>query len=134
MSAPLGAPVELHDAIVYNFDGGGIGVLSGGSSHLGANSNKHALEVRAIGSEGQLLVDVEREALWIFRQGKETHVDLSAGDGSYDCIGPVDTVLAAARGEEYINQSPGELGARVVEALDVAYRSARDGQLVAREE
>lgn len=76
MSAPLGAPVELHDAIVYNYD----------------------------------------------------------GDGAYDCIGPIDTVLEAARGDDYVNQSPAELGARVVEALDIAYRSAASGQLERRAE
>lgn len=132
MASPLGAPVELHDAIVYNYDGGGIGVLSGGSAHLGAGGNKHSLEVRAIGSEGQFLVDVEREAVWLFRDGEETRLDLSDGDGAYDCIGPIDTVLAAARGGDYINQSPAELGARVVEALDIAYRSAASGQVERR--
>ena len=129
MSAPLGAPVELHDAIVYNYDGGGIGVLSGGSAHLGVYGNKHALEVRAIGSEGQLLVDVQREAVWLFRNGEEKHLNLAEGDGAYDCIGPIDTVLEAARGGSYVNQSPAELGARVVEALDIAYRSAASGQV-----
>lgn len=132
MASPLGAPVELHDAIVYNYDGGGIGVLSGGSAHLGAGGNKHSLEVRAIGSEGQFLVDVEREAVWLFRDGEETRLDLSDDDGAYDCIGPIDTVLAAARGGDYINQSPAELGARVVEALDIAYRSAASGQVERR--
>lgn len=132
MASPLGAPVELHDAIVFNYDGGGIGVLSGGSAHLGVNNNKHALEVRAIGSEGQLLVDVEREAVWLFRNGEETKVELVDGEGAYDCIGPIDTVLAAARGDKVINQSPAELGARVVEALDIAYRSAASGQVERR--
>ncbi len=55
-------------------------------------------------------------------------MDVSDGDGTCDCIGPIDTVLAAARGDRYVNQSPAELGARVVEALDIAYRSARSGQ------
>lgn len=132
MNAPLNAPVELHDAIVLNYEGGGIGVLSGGSAHLGVNGNKHALEVRAIGSEGQLLVDVEREAVWLFRNGEETKVELVDGEGAYDCIGPIDAVLSAARGEQFTNQSPAELGARVVEALDIAYRSAASGQFERR--
>lgn len=129
MSAPLEAPVELHDAIAYTYVGGGIGVVSGGSAHLGAGGNKHALEVRAIGSEGQLLLDVEREAVWFFRDGKDHRETVADGDGTYDCSGPIDAVLSAARGESFTNQSPGELGARTVEALDIAYRSARSGQL-----
>ncbi len=132
MSAPLDAPVELHDAISYRFDGGAIGVLAGGSAHLGAGGNKHALEVRAIGSEGQILVDVEREALWHFSKGTETRVDLVPGEGTYDCAGPIAALVAAGRGEEFENRSPGELGARTVEALDIAYRSAGTGEYVTR--
>jgi predicted dehydrogenase len=132
MTAPLAAPVELHDAIVYRYDGGGIGVLSGGSAHLGAGANKHALEVRAIGSEGQLLIDVEREALWHFREGEERRVELVDEEGAYDCVGPIDALVSAGRGEAFENQSPGELGARTVEALDIAYRSASSGEYVER--
>jgi hypothetical protein len=40
--------------------------------------------------------------------------------------------MSAGRGEAYINQSPGELGARTVEALDIAYRSAASGKLEKR--
>jgi predicted dehydrogenase len=127
MTAPLDAPVELHDAIVYAFDGGAIGTVSGGSAHLGAGGNKHALEVRAIGSDGQLLIDVEREAIWLFHRGSEQRLDLADGEGRYDCAGPIEALLSAGRGEPFVNQSPGELGARTVEALDIAYRSAESG-------
>ena len=132
MSAPLDAPVELHDAIVYNFDGGGIGALSGGSSYVNAHKNMHALEVRAIGSEGQLLVDVERAAVWHYENGKNVMLELAGDEGAYNCEGPISAILDAARGEEFINQSPGELGARTVEALDIAYRSSISGKLEKR--
>lgn len=133
MSAPLGAPVELHDAITYRYDGGAIGVLSGGSAHLGAAENKHALEVRAIGSAGQLLVDLQREAVSIFRDGEEQVLGVVPGDGVIHCRGPIQALLAAHRGDTVANLSPGELGARTVEALDVAYRSARSGRLERRD-
>jgi len=132
MTAPLGAPVELHDAIVYAFENGAIGTLAGGSAHLDAGGNKHSLEVRAIGSDGQLLVDVERETVWLYAEGEERRLELADGDGTYDCAGPIEAVLSAARGESFINQSPGELGARTVEALDIAYRSAASGQRESR--
>lgn len=132
MSAPMDAPVELHDAIVYNFDDGGIGALSGGSSHLNAHKNVHALEVRAIGSEGQLLVDVERAAVWHYQNGKNEMLELDGDEGAYNCEGPIEAIISAARGEEFINQSPGELGARTVEALDIAYRSSISGMLEQR--
>lgn len=131
-SAPLDAPVELHNAITYTYDGGAIGVVSGGSAHTGAWGNKHSLEVRGIGSRGQFLIDVEREAFWLSADGEDRQLDVSEGDGLYDCVGPIDAVLAAARGEGFANQSPAELGARTVEALDIAYRSAASGTVAYR--
>lgn len=132
MSAPMDAPVELHDAMTMRFDNGAIGVLSGGSSHLGASRYSHALEIRAIGSEGQIMVDTEREAAWHYRDGRERAAELPAGSGRQDCVGPIDAIVAAGRGEPFENASPGELGARTVEVLDIAYRSARSGRLESR--
>lgn len=97
MSAPLAAPVELHDAIAFRCDGGAIGVLSGGSAHLDADANKHALEVRAIGSAGQLQVDLQREIVSVFRDGRQTFAQVRDGDGAIHCRGPIDALLAAAR-------------------------------------
>lgn len=129
MSAPLDAPVELHDAIAVRYRGGAIGTLGGGSCHLGANGNKHQLEVRAIGSEGQLQIDVEREIGWLWRTDGEVRLDVRDGDGAYDCDGPPDALIDLALGKDVVNHSPAELGARTVELLDAAYRSARSGAL-----
>lgn len=130
MSAPLDAPVELHDAIALRFEGGAIGTLSGGSCHLGSGGNKHQLELRAIGSEGQIHVDLEREILWLYRgPGEDLRVPLDENAGLYDCDGPPATLVDLALGRDVENCSPAELGARTVEILDAAYRSAASGQL-----
>ena len=129
MSAPLDAPVELHDAISVRFRNGAIGTLAGGSCHLGANANKHQLEVRAIGSDGQLHVDVERELAWLWRRDADVRLDLEDGAGAYDCDGPPAALIDLALGKDVVNHSPGELAARTVELLDAAYRSARSGKL-----
>lgn len=130
MNSPLDAPVELHDAITIRYDNGAIGTLGGGSCHTGANDNKHQLEVRIIGSEGQMHVDVEREFVWLWRSdGTEVRLDLEPDAGLYDCNGPVHTLVDLALGRDSTNHSPGELGARTVELLDAAYRSARSGSL-----
>src|SRR5918996_1010781 len=71
MTAPLDAPVELHDAITVRYRGGAIGTVAGGSCHLGAGDNKHQLEVRAIGAEGQVQIDVERDIAWLWRPDRE---------------------------------------------------------------
>ena len=133
---PLKQPFFIHPAdggvLAATYDGGAIGVVSGGSAHTGAWNNKHSLEVRGIGSRGQFLIDVEREAFWLHADGSDRELDVVPGEGLYDCVGPIDAVLAAARGEEFVNQSPAELGARTVEALDIAYRSADAGTLARR--
>lgn len=132
-SAPLEAPVELHDAAVLTFDGGGIGTLSGGSSHVGAWGNKHELEVRAIGSEGQFIVDVHRELAWVFRpDGTDERLDLGPSAGSYVMSGPANALIDVAQGDNDANRAPGELGARTVETLELLYRSAASGVLASR--
>ncbi len=128
-SAPLDARVELHDAIAVRYQGGAIGTVGGGSTHVGLGDNKHQLEVRAIGSEGQVLVDVEREAGWLWRVDGESRLDLEEGAGAYDCDGPPNALIDLALGREVENASPGELAARTVELLDAVYRSADSGAL-----
>lgn len=129
MSAPMNAPVEMHDAIAYRFENGAIGAVSGGSAHAPAHKGYHAHELRAIGSDGQLLLDLERAAVWLYYKGENIRLELGDDDGYYNCQGPIDALVAAGRGVDFVNYSPGELGARSVEALDVAYRSAESGKL-----
>jgi predicted dehydrogenase len=131
MSATMGAPVEMHDTISVRYDDGAIGTLSGGSSHVGIDDNKHQLEIRAIGSAGQMLLDLGREAATLWRdEGKiDVRLDLAPDAGVYDCIGPPNTLVDLALGRDVVNRSPGELGARTVELLEAAYRSAASGQI-----
>jgi predicted dehydrogenase len=130
MSAPYSAPVELHDAVVMRFRGGAIGTMDGGSAHVNAGDNKHQLELRVIGSEGQFHLDLEREALWLFR-APNTNVrpPLEPDAGLYDCVGPPHALVDLALGKGVQNCSPGWLGARTVEVLDACYRSVRDKAL-----
>ena len=130
MSAPLGAKVELHDAISVRYTNGAIGSLGGGSTHLGAGNNRHQLYVRAIGSHGQLMVDLERNILWRYRSPTDdVTIPLDHDAGLYDCRGPIDAVVHAGLGRPYSNNSPAGLGARTVEILDAAYRSAKSGRV-----
>lgn len=129
-SGPGGEAVELHDAIVLRFGGGAIGTVSGASSHRGAGGGKHQVDVRAIGATGQLHLDLERERLWRYRgPGDDVSEDLGPHAGEYDCVGPVDALVELAQGRG-TNRSPAELGARTVEVLEAAYRSAEAGDPV----
>lgn len=128
MAAPLGARVELHDAICLALADGGICSLGGASSFLGADGNKHHLAVEAVGSDGQFMVDVFRERVSIFRPGQgQVDLPVAPGDGAYDGGHAARRLVDLARGRTSDNPAPGELGARTVEALELAYRSASSG-------
>lgn len=128
MSAPLGAPVELHDALSLSLAGGGICSVGGASSFVGADGNKHHLAFEAVGAEGQLLVDVFRERVSLFRPDRgQTDLAVMPGDGAYDGGRAADRLVDLALGRTAENPAPGELGARTVEALELAYRSAASG-------
>ncbi len=130
MSTPPDASVELHDAMAIRFENGAIGTLSGNSMHLGFGGNRQQLSVSATGSEGNFECDLERERVWLFRPGEaDVQLEARAGDGLYECVGPPDALVDLALGKEVDNCSPGELGARTVEILDAAYRSAASGRM-----
>jgi predicted dehydrogenase len=128
MSAPLDAKVELHDAVAIRYTSGAIGTMSGASSHLGGANNRHAVEVRVVGSNGMFHLDLRENLLWRYRSpDDDVRVPLDADAGLYDCTGPIEALVAAGAGRPFDNNSPAELGARTVEILDAAYRSAASG-------
>jgi predicted dehydrogenase len=129
MSAPLDAPVELHDAIVMRFEGGAIGTLSGASTHVGAGKDKHQLDVRIVGSDGQFYVDLFRELVWLYRSdGRDFDLEVAPGEALYDASTPANALVDIALGRQLNDCAPGELGARTVEALSLAYRSSVSGK------
>jgi hypothetical protein len=76
------------------------------------------------------MVDLERNVLWRYRSASDdVNVPLDQEAGLYDCRGPVDAVVLAGLGRPYSNNSPADLGARTVEILDAAYRSAKSGRI-----
>ncbi|HEY8476652.1 MAG TPA: Gfo/Idh/MocA family oxidoreductase [Chloroflexota bacterium] len=115
-------PVDLVDAISVRFDNGAVGVV-GSTGNIGVgDGGQHDLRVYC--SRGYLLMEMVDGTMTV-----RTH------DGTVEQIGPlpeeeryprfatahnlVDVILGRAQ-----NGSPGEVGARTVELLDAAYRSA----------
>lgn len=89
--------IELHDAIGLRFTNGAVGTVAGGSCHLGAGDNKFQLEVRVIGSDGQLHLDFERELIWHWhKSAAETRLTPPEGAGTYECSGPVNALVNIA--------------------------------------
>jgi predicted dehydrogenase len=126
MSGP-GASVELYDALTVRFQNGAPGVVSGAGTVPGGNGFQ--IDVRIFGSEGMLLLDVERLRAEIRRHdGDNFSVPVYAGEGESTCEGPPHRFIELIRGLSVRNNSSGEVGARVVELLDAAYRSAVSGK------
>jgi hypothetical protein len=127
--------VELHNAFSLRLEGGAVASVSGGSYPLGAGEKgyRFQLEIVATGDQGQLHIDLMRPLVRIFRpDGKNREIDLPPNAGVYDCVGPLNALIDAVQGRTIDNRSSGDLGARTVEALDVAYRSSVSKKLEAR--
>ncbi len=124
--------IDLHNAFSIRFTNGAVGTIFGASNPMGANKfslNKHQLEIRIFGDNGQLIVDLERELMWWYRsENEQFSLDLKDNEAAYDCIGPVQTIVDLALGKPVQNNSPAELGARVVEVIETAYASATSGR------
>ena len=128
MSNP-GAEVDLHDALAIRFVGGAIGSVSGSVCPRGSNNNKIQMELRVFGSRGQLILDFDREFVWLYTEGPvDIKLPVTAGEGEYECSGPPNALIDLALGRSVENCSPGELGARSTEITEAAYASWRSGK------
>jgi predicted dehydrogenase len=128
LTADFELPVDLADAMAVRFEGGAIGSLgSVGSVQPGQDE---MLEIRIFGDAGHVVFDVNTGAAAI--HGQEGAVDRLAGlpaDDRYPEWAPALDLVAVASGRDG-NGTPGELGARVVAAIDGLYRSSAEGRAV----
>ncbi|TAM71161.1 MAG: Gfo/Idh/MocA family oxidoreductase [Microbacteriaceae bacterium] len=124
-----GANVDLYDAALIDFVGGSHGAVTGAATL--PDDDKFQLGIEIYGTEGVLIVDVERERVELRRHdGRHRHVDVADGDGAYSCEGPVQRFVELAGNRAATNNSPGEVAARGVELLEAIHRSASTGALV----
>lgn len=125
---PPDATVEFHDAISARFSNGAVATIAGASNHLGTHGGRHQLEVRIVGSRGQLELDMGRDTIRAWGLDGPLDVATVAPDaGLYECTGPVDALVLTGLGRPVVDRAPAELGARTTELLDAAYRSMRSG-------
>jgi len=124
--SPTGA--DYYDAAVVRFANGATASVSGSSTvpkHCGFQ-----IDLRIFGSEGMLLLDIERERLEIRRRDRQdTIVAMAPGDGAYACEEPLNLLVDLCLGRARPNQSPGVVGMRAIEVLDAMYRSAASGRM-----
>jgi hypothetical protein len=97
---------------------------------MGHSTIATQLSIRAVGSDGEFVIDISRDHVWLGRSdGLEAAPQIEAGALFYNCDGPPNTLIDLALGKDVDNCSPGELGARAVEITEAAYRSVASGQL-----
>jgi predicted dehydrogenase len=122
------AGVDYYDALTVRMTNGATAAISGAATvpkHCG-----YQVDVRIFGTEGMLLLDVERERMELRRNDREDVVlDLKPGDGSYLAIEPVDRLVDICLGRAARNEAPGTVGMRAVEVLDAMHRSIASGRV-----
>jgi predicted dehydrogenase len=120
-----GAPVDLYDAAHVEFDNGAIGVVSGAATL--PDDSKFQVDIRIFGSDGVLMLDVERERLeLLLHDGSRRAVEIEAESGAYTCDVPPVRFVELIHGKG-VNESPGGLAAKTVELIDALHRSAARG-------
>ena len=128
MTGKSPAGVDYYDAAVVRFAGGATASLSGAATL--PKGRPVQIDLRIFGSEGMLLLDIERERLELRRRdGKDEVIALKPGDGAYACEEPLRVLVDLCLGRKTNNSAPGETGMRAVEVLDAMYRSAASGRM-----
>jgi predicted dehydrogenase len=126
-ASPVGT--DLFNSISCRFRNGATGML-GGAATMPPGS-LYQVDIRVFGSEGMLLLDLERPRLVIRRDdGRNFSMQMKYTPGSYECVEPLRTFVGLIRGETLENRSSADLGTRVVELLDATFRSAQSGKLI----
>ncbi|TBN57688.1 Gfo/Idh/MocA family oxidoreductase [Glaciihabitans arcticus] len=125
--ANAGSAVDLFDAAVIRFDNGALGSLSGAATL--ADGDKYQVDLRIFGTEGVLMIDVERERVSLSRyDGENINVDIPASEGEYECLVPPVRFVELITGASTQNNSTVDVAARSVELIEGLLRSsAADG-------
>ena len=120
--------VDFYNAAVARATNGATVSLSGSATvpkHIGMHT-----DIRIYGTDGCLFFDNERARLELRRlDGDDEIFAISPQEAAYDGALPVFKFAELCAGRSIVNAADGENGARVTEALDALYRSARTGQL-----
>jgi predicted dehydrogenase len=127
--------VDLCDAISARFDGGSVGTLASTGGIPASQTAHQQLELRIYGSAGYTLVDAMAGTCSIYyNDGSVERLDETGPDRRYPLEATSRHLVDLILDDGTVNQSPGEIGARTVELLEAAYRSAAERRIVRVEE
>jgi predicted dehydrogenase len=127
MTGASKAGVDYYDAAAVRFSGGATGSVSGAATL--PKGRPVQIDLRIFGSEGMLVLDIERERVELRRRdGRDEVIALSPGDGAYECESPLRVFVDICNGKPVDNPADGVVGARAVEVLDAMYRSSASGK------
>jgi predicted dehydrogenase len=130
MTSP-NSPVDLYDAAHVTFESGAIGALSGAATL--PDDDKFQIDIRIFGTDGVLLLDVERERLTLRRHdGNHRDIPVPAGEGDYSCETPPARFIDLITGASTVNNSPLWVAAHSVELIEAMHRSAAQGGVPVR--
>ena len=117
--------IDLHDAAAVRFTNGATGVFSGSCGV--PDGHGFEVDIRLYGDQGSLLLDIETERLVLKTPDGQTEIaPVTPGAWQYSCEGPANRLVDIALGQGS-NESPGDVGARSVEALHALLRSSEAG-------
>ncbi len=118
--------VDLSDAAVLELDNGASVAISG-NGRLPRGGRKQ-VDIRLFGTEGTLLLDLERQRLEATRFDGRTHAEaLSDGDGDYGVAELIGGFVDLCAGRPFDNYANERIGAKAVDVIDAMHRSARSG-------
>lgn len=119
---------DLYDALSCRFANGATGMI-GGAGTMPPRST-YQVDIRVFGSQGMLLLDIERPRLEVRRNdGRNSSIPIDEQPGEYTCAEPVRRFVELVQGKPVENCSNASLGAMVVATLDAAQRSAKTGKV-----
>jgi predicted dehydrogenase len=121
------AQVDYYDSALVRFAGGATGIVSGSATV--PKGCPFQLDLRLFGSEGMLLLDVERERLALRRHdGEDETVAIPTGDGVPDGAQPVHRFIELCLGRLSPVDARQWGPVTDIEILDAMYRSIASGQ------
>jgi predicted dehydrogenase len=121
------ANVDLTNAAVLTFSNGARASISG--SALVPKHCSYQMDVRVYGTEGMLLLDMERTRMELRRMDKaDVILDLKPDEGQYAALEPINRLAEVCFGKAMTIEANGTVGQRAIEVLDAMYRSIRSGR------